>query len=363
MRFPEGYRAAGLLLCFGALGWSQGKLGLFESTTGIGTLLKAGDAAHDGANETYTVTGSGENMWFAKDEFQYVWTKVTAPDVSLAADILLLGEGGDNHRKGVLMIRQSLDPDAAYADAAVHGDGLTSLQYRESQGEATHEIESSAAGPRRLQLQKVGDRFYLWIGDAAGPMTFAGGSTRIELKAPFYVGIGVCAHNRNALQKASFSHVELKLGKTTDARSRTSYSTLQTITVTSTDARVSHVSTDRLQTPSWTADGAALLFQAGANWQQVPVKGGSPETATAAKAGSDKTRLSPDGKQRAVLVGSTDPDDGGDVVLLVLNVADGSTKVLAKFQGGEGSLGAHPWSPDGKRLAFVSYQAVPSVEH
>ena len=38
------------------------------------------------------------------------------------------------------MIRQSLDPDSAYADAALHGDGLTSLQFRPTAGGETLEV-------------------------------------------------------------------------------------------------------------------------------------------------------------------------------------------------------------------------------
>ena len=54
--------------------------------------------------------------------------------VSLAADIEWVGEGLDPNRKACLIIRQSLDTSAAYVDAAVHGDGLTSIQYRDMQG-------------------------------------------------------------------------------------------------------------------------------------------------------------------------------------------------------------------------------------
>jgi Tol biopolymer transport system component len=42
-------------------------------------------------------------------------------------------------------------------------------------------------------------------------------------------------------------------------------------------------------------------------------------------------------------------------------LSDGKTKVLAKLVGGEGTLGQMPWSPDGKKLVFVSYQLVPET--
>jgi hypothetical protein len=35
------------------------------------------------------------------------------------------------------MIRQSLDADSVYADVALHGSGLTSLQFRDEKGNVT----------------------------------------------------------------------------------------------------------------------------------------------------------------------------------------------------------------------------------
>ena len=45
------------------------------------------------------------------------------------------------------MIRQSLDADSAYVDVALHGDGLTSLQFREAKGAATHEVQANVSAP------------------------------------------------------------------------------------------------------------------------------------------------------------------------------------------------------------------------
>ena len=60
--------------------------------------------------------------------------------MSLTAEVSFTTTTGDPHKKAVLMMRQSLDPDSAYADAAVHLSGLTSLQSRDAKGAATHEV-------------------------------------------------------------------------------------------------------------------------------------------------------------------------------------------------------------------------------
>src|SRR5256884_5178709 len=101
-------------------------------------------------------------MWFTNDAFQFVWKKMTG-DVALTADIRWIGTGGNAHRKACLLIRQSLNPDSPYADAAVHGDGLTSLQYREAPGAPTREIQSNVSAPRRVRIEKKSDYLFISI--------------------------------------------------------------------------------------------------------------------------------------------------------------------------------------------------------
>src|ERR1035441_3401971 len=63
------------------LGASQ-PLGIFSGQQDVGTVLHAGSAQYDKAHDTYTVSGSGENMWFGMDDIHFVWKKVSG-DVSL----------------------------------------------------------------------------------------------------------------------------------------------------------------------------------------------------------------------------------------------------------------------------------------
>src|SRR6202035_445062 len=105
-------------------------VGIFQSHQDVGAVLHPGSTKFDDANHTYTVTGSGNNMWATEDDFQFAWEKMSG-DVAIAADISILGRGGNPHKKAVLIVRQSLDPDSIYADIALHVNGLTALQYRD----------------------------------------------------------------------------------------------------------------------------------------------------------------------------------------------------------------------------------------
>ena len=146
--------AAAFLVLFGLPLLTQADdVGVFADQKDIGVLLHAGSSLFDLQSRIYTLYASGENMWAAKDAFHFRFTKASG-DLSLSADISFLEAGTDKHRKACLMFRQSLDADSAYIDVALHGDGLTSLQFRESKGALTHEIQSSIQKPRRLRLEK-----------------------------------------------------------------------------------------------------------------------------------------------------------------------------------------------------------------
>jgi len=101
--------------------WAQdadAALGLFQNHTDVGNVLHPGAVVYDPARHSYTISGSGENMWFATDAFQFVWKKLSG-DVTLSADISFLTKTGNEHKKAVLMLRQSLDADSVYADVAL----------------------------------------------------------------------------------------------------------------------------------------------------------------------------------------------------------------------------------------------------
>lgn len=74
--------------------------------------------------------------------------------------------------------------------------------------------------------------------------------------------------------------------------------------------------------------------------------------------------LSPDGKQVAYIAykkGDVAPGDHPpckDVEIRLMDPDGRNTRVLVSLFGGQGTLNVNSWSPDGTRLAFVSYQLV-----
>ncbi len=348
--------AFALLLVFAAKNAARGQqtaaptaapAGLFESHGDIGTVLHAGSVEYDAAKRSYTIAGSGENMWSTKDAFEFVWKKMSG-DVTLTADLSFLGKGVNEHRKAVLMIRQSLDADSPYADAALHGNGLTSLQYREEKGAATHEVQANISAPARVRIEKRGAYFSMWLAGASGEFRPAGGSTRIALKEPFYVGIGVCSHDKDVVERAVFSNVDLKAAEPAAAAASTLYSTVEIITVASTDRRAIYVAPERFEAPNWMPDGKSLLFNRNGRIEKIPVTGGTPQvldTGFATRCNNDHG-ISPDGTQLAI---SDNSQEEHQSLVYIVPIGGGVPRRITQ----KSPSYWHGWSPDGKTLAFV----------
>lgn len=184
-------------------------LGVFTSEGSVGITPPGCKAHYDSARGEYTITGGGANMWAATDAFYFVWKKISG-DVILSADIQWVGTSAAEHRKAVLIIRQSLDPGSSYADAVSHGNGLTSLQFRGAPNEQTYQVVAAEDGPSRLRIVRKGVVIMMYSGKPGEELKATGPVEYITLKDPVYVGLGVCSHVATTLETAVFSNVKLE---------------------------------------------------------------------------------------------------------------------------------------------------------
>lgn len=333
-------------LC-GAAALQAADLGPFENENDVGSPSKPGHATFDSASGTYAISGGGENMWFTNDAFHFVWKKVT-DDFALQATVAFEGSGGNAHRKACLMVRQSLAADAPYVDVAIHGDGLTSLQFRETPGGLTHEIQANVMRPSRIAIGRQGDTFFLSLPDAGGGLAPAGPFMRIKLFDPVYVGLAVCAHDDKVLETARFSAVKLEAARETPGQKPVLYSALEIVPIGSKDRRVVYHTVDHIEAPNWTVDGQNLLFNAGGRIYLLPVKGGTPvplDTGFANKCNNDHG-LSPDGTQLAI----SDQSQGGNSLIYIVPATGGTPRQVTPI----GPSYWHGWSPDGATLAYCA---------
>lgn len=325
----------------------KSELGVFQDSSDIGNVNFPGSVAFNSTDKTYTLSGSGTNMWANTDDLHYVWKEMSG-DVSLSATIEWVGEGLDPHRKAGLIIRQSLDPGAIYADAVVHGDGLTSLQFRETKDATTHEIISNISNPERLKIEKTGDYLYMSVGNDEADMESASGSIRLQITDPFYIGIGVCSHNNDTIETAIFSDVILENTVVKPDSLKQMESSLEIISLSSFDRKVVYITKAHIEAPNWTPDGKTLIYNSGGLLYKIPVEGGKPEvipTGFATKINNDHG-ISPDGTQMVI----SDQTETGSSLIYSLPI-EGGTPIKVTPNG---PSYWHGWSPDGKTLAYCA---------
>jgi TolB protein len=345
-------------------------LGVFTASSDVGTpsTIGRGSASYDPVTKVYTVEGGGENMWSTADHFHYVWKKMSG-DVMLDATIEFVGTSPatgspEGHRKACLVIRQTLDADAVYADAAAHGDGLTSLQWRDTKGGVTHEVQSNIVGPKRLRIEKRGNYVSMSVAAPGEELRPAGGAARVEFSGDFYVGVAVSAHNTARLEKATFSDVDLRPAPAVAGRT-TLVNTLETINLRSKDRRVVYVVTqpDRIEAPNWFPDDTnTLYFNTGGKLYKVQAEppGTKPnpnrlKVPEVVDLGS-LTRINNDhgvtldGKLWAISDQSQTVNGQRPSLIYTVPVGGGPAKRVTE----QGPSYFHGWAPDGNTLAYCA---------
>ncbi len=187
-------------------------IGVFEGQSDVGTAVVPGSASYDPVARRYTIDSAGYNIWYTRDEFRFLWRKMSG-DVSLAADIAFPKLDGYGDRKAVLIVRQDLDDDAKEARGALHGAGLIHLAFRpEKHGDAeqTNRSQRPEGARVRLGIEKRGDVFTLLVGLDGGPMRPSGQPVTLHFDGPFYVGIGFTSHLPATSDTAVLSNVVLE---------------------------------------------------------------------------------------------------------------------------------------------------------
>ncbi|MEI9902897.1 MAG: hypothetical protein WDN06_02130 [Asticcacaulis sp.] len=217
-----------------------------------------GYVSYDASKGAYSVTGGGRDIWAKSDDFFFV-AKPATGDLTLAATLNWVTDSGDPHRKAGLMMRQSLNPDSPYVDIVVHGNHHVALQYRDTPGGETHEIEAILHGPGRMALEREGDYVYMSVAGPDGVLHHAGGGYRIHFDGPYYVGLVVCAHDDRITKTVDFRDVTMAAPAATPKPNLES--TVETIDATTTYRAVVYQGAGRFTAPGWGADGKTITLQ------------------------------------------------------------------------------------------------------
>ncbi|MBN2328527.1 MAG: hypothetical protein JXR73_15390 [Candidatus Omnitrophica bacterium] len=220
-----------VLLASGVTAVFAEPVGIFEDHQDIfltyDRLGADGGAEYDAASDTYTIWGSGWDVWDADDAFHFVYSQISG-DFMLDAVGAFIVEQTTNYDaqdwiKIMLMARQDLDPDSVNYTTRIRKDGQFSWQLRPEKGENG----SSTPGEERvvlglnsdgeglnlpewnMRLERVGNALTAQYMDETGAWVQLGAVQEVPMDDPLYVGIGVCSHDAGQVCYTTITNVKL----------------------------------------------------------------------------------------------------------------------------------------------------------
>lgn len=324
-------------------------VGAFDAQADVGLVLHPGSCSYDRARQEYRISGAGANIWGGQDAFHFVWRRLSG-DFIVTARAAFLGAGVDPHRKLGWMARASLDADAPHVSAMLHGDGLTSLQYRRAPGGATEELRSLINGADVLQLERSGGTFSMSVA-RHGELFTVSKLDGLDLGADLYVGLCVCSHHDTALEQAAFQNVRVVIPAAAGfVRGRDPFASLLELVDLETGTRqVVHSAPIVFEAPNWTPDGGSLIYNSEGRLYRFDLAARTHtmiDTGAVTRNNNDHV-LSFDGSMLGI--SSTTADEPYSIIFTV-PVSGGEPRRIT----GKGHSYLHGWSPDGRYLVYTA---------
>jgi TolB protein len=324
--------------------------GIFEGHRDIGKVILPGSAVYNPETQEYFMEGSGKNTWFDRDEFHFLYKKIKG-DFILTANVEFIGKGIEPHRKIGWMARNSLDTCSAHVSAVIHGDGLTSLQYRKTESGETEEIRSALVKPTVVQLERKGAVFTMSVALMGEPFVSTE-LTGVALNDEVFAGLFICSHNSVVSEKAVFRNVRITLPAPEGFVPYRDYigSNLEILDIDSGRRTILYHTADAIQAPNWTTDGKCLIYNADGLLFSFDLenKTASKINSGFAAANNNDHVLSFDGKMLGISHHSK--DDNGQSIIYILPL-EGSDKPVRITALGPSYL--HGWSPDDQYLIYT----------
>ncbi len=177
------------------------------SSADIGSVGAAGTTAF--ATGTWTIEGSGRDIWDTADEFRYVSRQVTG-NFTITTRVASI-ENIDRWVKAGLMLREDLSAGARHVSllATPRTERGIAFQRRlQANAYSVHTAGPAVAPPGWLRIGRVGDTISAYYrATPSAPWTFVGRETLTGLPATIYAGLAVSSHVDGTLATAVFDNV------------------------------------------------------------------------------------------------------------------------------------------------------------
>lgn len=327
-------------------------LGVFDGHADVGNPSLKGNVVYDDADQTYTLSAAGKNVWGREDQFHFLFKKVKG-DFIVKATVHFIGEGVAGHRKLGVMARDGLTADSRYADGTFHGGEPlnTSLQYRLNDGDTTGQVLVSSIHPTEIEFERTGDVFN--FSAATYGENYKTVSKQMTLNDEVYVGVYLCSHLDTVVEKAVFSNVRIVIPP---AKNYTPYrdyigSNLEVMDLSTGLRKVLYTVPGSIQCPNWTKDGRSLIYNSAEGLMyNFDLAGRKPSLLNTgfAKSNNNDHVLSFDGRMLAI--SNYTGQRISTIYTLPVTGSDAPVKITSEDSG---HSYLHGWSPDGKKLIFT----------
>jgi TolB protein len=323
-------------------------LGIFDGHGDVGAVLHPGSATYNPQTQQYEMSGSGYNVWFDHDEFSYLWKRMKG-DFILYTRADFVGKGTDPHRKVGWMVRSNLEGNSPHINAVVHGDGLTSLQYRKTAGANTEEIRSDLTGADVIQLERKGQTYTMSVAKFGEPFVTEQ-VTNLNLGDEVYVGLFVNSHNKDVVEKGTFRDVRITVPAREGLVQYREYlgSNIEVMDVATGNREIIYTSPKSLQAPNWTPDGKTLIYNSEGLIYTFDLATRTPKVLNTGEVKNNNNDhvLSMDGKLLGL---SSGVKELGGSIIYTVPVTGGTPRQVTP----RGPSYLHGWSPDNKYLVFT----------
>jgi Tol biopolymer transport system component len=332
-------------------------LGIFQANSDIGNPKKAGSAAYDKTDQSYTLIGAGYNIWFERDEFHYMFNKLKG-DFILTANFEFIGKGTNPHRKTGWMVRETADAKSSHISATLHGNGLTVLQWRVSTGAAMRDPQDEIFAKDSLynviQIERAGKNITMRAAHNGKPLETIGSHELENMPDEVMVGPFICSHDSDIVESVKIWNVRIDQpvadnydpGKLGFLGCR-----METMNVSDGKRKVIYEKPGRFEAPNWMPDGKKLLFNMDGSLFKIPVGGGDIEkinTGFANNINNDHC-ISFDGKLLGISHSRQGMPGGGSSVY-VLPLEGGVPKLITENTPSY----LHGWAPNNKEVVYVA---------
>jgi hypothetical protein len=168
----------------------------------------------EGPAGTFTMTGSGADIWYAADEFHYAFKTLTGVG-SIVAQVQSV-DNTDPWAKAGLMIRETLDPGSKFAAVYITpGNGCRFQARIDTDIDATSDTsvvtaaQTAITAPYWVKLERdlAGNFRASYSANGSAWTAMSWNPQNISMSSIVYVGLAVTAHNAGTTCQAVFSNV------------------------------------------------------------------------------------------------------------------------------------------------------------